>query len=212
MSADMETWNGLLILGVVHLFAAISPGPTFLLVSRTALISGRQAGVASALACGFGVLPWAIGAMLGLALLLKQAQWLYSGLKIAGGLYLIYLAVLVWRHAPDPIASGGAAPVLSSARAFSETFFAQLANPKVAVFFGAIFVSVLPPDPPLWLIGAILLIVFLNEAVWYGLVALLFSAEGPRAAYLYAKPWVDRIMAALLGALGLKLLIDARNT
>ncbi len=208
----MEIWNALLILAVVHLFAAMSPGPTFLLVSRTALISGRRSGIAAALACGFGVLPWAIGAMLGLALLLKQAQWLYSGLKIVGGLYLIYLAVMVWRHAPDPIASAGDSPSLSSGQAFREAFFAQIANPKVAVFFGAIFVSVLPPDPPLWLIGAILLIVFLNEAVWYGLVALLFSAERPRAAYLYAKPWVDRIMAALLGALGAKLLLDARNT
>jgi threonine/homoserine/homoserine lactone efflux protein len=150
--------------------------------------------------------------MLGLALLLKQAQWLYSGLKIVGGLYLIYLAVMVWRHAPDPVRPNDGGVQRTAGRVFRETFFAQLANPKVAVFFGAIFVSVLPPDPPLWLIGAILLIVFLNEAVWYGLVALLFSAERPRAAYLYAKPWVDRIMAALLGALGAKLLLDARNT
>jgi threonine/homoserine/homoserine lactone efflux protein len=207
----MDLWNSIFVLAVVHLFAAMSPGPTFLLVSRTALTSGRSAGIAGALACGFGVLPWAIGAIFGLALLLKQAQWLYSGLKIAGGLYLIYLAVLVWRHANDPVLPNANGTSTSAARAFREAFLAQIANPKVAVFFGAIFVSVLPPDPPLWLIGVILLIVFLNEALWYGLVAILFSAERPRAAYLKAKPWVDGLMAALLGALGLKLLFDARN-
>lgn len=207
----MDILNSLVLLAVVHMFAAMSPGPTFLLVSRTALVSGRAAGFAGALACGLGVLPWAIGAMLGLALLFQQAQSLYSALKIAGGLYLIYLAVMVWRHAPDPINQSGEANARPVGQVFRETLFAQLANPKVAVFFSAIFVSVLPPDPPLWLVGAILLIVFLNELIWYGLVTLLFSAHRPRAAYLSAKPWVDRIMSALLGALGVKLLVDART-
>lgn len=207
----MDVLYSLLILAIVHFFAAMSPGPTFLLVSRTALVSGRVAGFAGALACGLGVLPWAIGAMLGLAVLFQQAQWLYSALKIAGGFYLIYLAVMVWRHAPDPVDGAGDAAKLSVGHVFRETLLAQLANPKVAVFFSAIFVSVLPPDPPLWLVGAILLIVFLNELIWYGLVTLLFSADRPRAAYLGAKPWVDCAMATLLGALGVKLLLDARS-
>ena len=76
----------LLTVAAVHLLAAMSPGPGFITVSRTALVSGRQAGLASALACGFGVLPWAVGAILGVVILFRQTPWLYAALKAAGGL------------------------------------------------------------------------------------------------------------------------------
>jgi RhtB (resistance to homoserine/threonine) family protein len=199
-------------LAIVHLLAVMSPGQSFLLVSRTALSSGRPAALAATLGMGLGVLPWAIGAMLGLALLFQQAAWLYSLLKIAGGLYLIYLAAMVWRHAPDPVTvSAEGAERQALWPAFRTAFLTQIANPKVVVFFGSIFVSVLPANPPLWVLATILAIVLINEMGWYAVVALLFSAPRPRTAYMGVKPWVDRLMAAVLGALGAKLIWDARG-
>ena len=73
----------------------------------------------------------------------------------------------------------------------------------------SIFVSVLPPNPPLWMIVAILVIVFANEATWYSIVAFGLSAAQPRAIYLRLQGVLDHAMAALLGALGVKLLVDA---
>jgi threonine/homoserine/homoserine lactone efflux protein len=196
----------LLTVAVIHLLAAMSPGPSFITVSRTALASGRSAGLASALACGFGVLPWAV---LGIVIVFNQAPWLYAALKAAGGLYLLYLAVAHWRHATSPIEVADAIPRQTRSQAFARTFLTRITNPKVAVFFSAIFVSVLPPDPPLWIMVAILAIVFANEAAWYSIVALGLSAARPRALYLRLKSVLDRAMGALLGALGVKLLADA---
>mgnify|MGYP003411797181 CR=1 FL=1 len=208
----MDVLLPLATLTVVHLLAVMSPGQSFLLVSRTALSSGRPAALAATLGMGLGVLPWAIGAMLGLALLLQQAAWLYALLKIAGGLYLIYLAVMVWRHAPDPVVVTTDGATRQERWAACKTaLLAVVANPKVVVFFGAIFVSVLPADPPLWMLGAILAIVLINEMGWYTIVALLFSADRPRAAYMGVKPAVDRMMAVVLGALGARLIWDARS-
>jgi threonine/homoserine/homoserine lactone efflux protein len=209
MTTVVQVLQPLLTIAVVHLLAAMSPGPSFITVSRTALASGRSAGLASALACGFGVLPWAIGALLGVVIVFKQAPWLYAALKIAGGLYLLYLAVMVWRHTASPIevADGVAQQTLS--QAFAQTFLTQITNPKVAVFFSAILVSVLPADPPLWMMVAILAVVFANGAAWYSIVALGLSAARPRALYLRLKPALDHAMEALLGALGIKLLADA---
>jgi len=199
----------LLTVAVVHLLAVISPGPSFITVSRTALASGRPAALAAALACGFGVLPWAIGAMLGLALVFNQAPWLYATLKVAGGLYLLYLAQMVWRHGASPIELADEAPRQTIRQAFGQTFLIQISNPKVVVFFSAIFASVLPPELPLWMMVAIAACVFANEAAWYSVVALGFSAARPRALYLRLKSVFDRVMGGLLGALGVKLLADA---
>ena len=208
----METLIPLATLAIVHLLAVISPGQSFLMVSRTALASGRPAALAAAAGMTLGVVPWVIGALLGLALLFSRAAWLYNLLKVAGGLYLVYLAVQVWRHAAEPVRigeDGTAATGLGNA--FLTAALTQVANPKVVVFFGSIFVSVLPASPPAWMVLAIFAIVLFNEAIWYILVALLFSAERPRAAYMGVKPWVDRLMAVALGALGGRLILDARS-
>ena len=199
----------LLTVAVVHLLAAMSPGPSFSTVSGTALASERPAGLASALACGLGALPWAIGVILGIVIVFNQAPWLYAVLKAAGGLYLLYLALMVWRHAVSPIGVADAIQWQTLGQAYGQTLLTQITNPKVAVFFSAIFVSVLPPDPPLWMIVAILAVVFANEAAWYSIVALGLSAARPRALYLRLKSVLDHAMAALLGALGVKRLTDA---
>ena len=201
----------LMLLAVVHLFAAMSPGASFLVVSRQALASGRATAVAGALACGLGALPWAVAAIAGIALLLQQSPWLYAGMKIAGGLYLLYLALLVWRHADAPLNVAAEGGRQSPMHGFREAFITQIANPKVVGFFASIFVTVLPIDPSTGLIAVILFNVFAVEAVWYLAVAVFFSSAGPRAAYTRAKQILDRIMAALLGALGVKLLWGSQS-
>jgi threonine/homoserine/homoserine lactone efflux protein len=201
----------LLVLAVVHLLAVMSPGPSFVVVSRISLTSGRPSGLAAALACGIGEVPWAIAALAGVAFVFANAPWLYAGLKVLGGAYLIYLAIQIWRHADTPVIVMDTERAQPLGAAFRETFVTHVANPKIAVFFSSIFVSVLPAEPPLWMLAAILVIVFINALGWFALVALGFSAPRPRAIYLQSKPWLDRVMAALLGALGVKLLADARN-
>src|SRR5262245_23716220 len=126
MTSVQSLVQPLLTVAVVHLLAAMSPGPSFITVSRTALASGRSAGLASALACGLGVLPWAVGALLGVAIVFKQAPWLYAALKAAGGLYLLYLAVMLWRHAASPIALADDASRQSLSQAFGQTFLTQV--------------------------------------------------------------------------------------
>jgi len=200
-------------LAIVHLMAVMSPGPAFVMISRTALSAGRKPAYVAALAMGIGVLFWAVGAMLGLALLFERAQWLYALVKVAGGLYLVYLAVMAWRGATLPVVLD--APVAAAVRTadlwptFRDGFLTIVANPKVAVFFGSIFVAVLPPDPSPLIQLAILAIVFVNEVGWYMVVGTLFSSAGPRAAYIRLKGWIDRGMAIVLGAIGARLIWDA---
>lgn len=207
----MEHFQALAVLALVNLMGAMSPGPTFLVVVRASLLSGRMHGLMAAIGCAIGTMPWAIGAVVGLAALFKAAPWLYAGMKVGGGLYLIYLAVMIWRGATTPITEVLSGERQTRFQAFWQTMLSQLANPKVAVFFGSIFVAVIPADPPTWIIFTILGIVLFNELAWYTVVAFVFSAATPRAAYLRFKPILDRAIAGLLGALGVRLILDARS-
>ncbi|MEO8882977.1 MAG: LysE family transporter [Devosia sp.] len=200
----------LAILGAL-LVGAISPGPSFVYIVRTSVAQSRRDGLAGALGMGVGAFIFGTLALAGLRTLMTEAGWLYVALKVAGGLYLIYLAIKIFRGAKEPVAvamTGGG--VRNIARSFWLGLATQLSNPKIVAVFGAVFAALLPANPPLWLDLAVPPLIFVQETTWYAIVALAFSSSRPRALYLRAKVWIDRVAGVVIGALGVRLILDAR--
>lgn len=197
----------LAFLGValVHALAAASPGPSFVLAVRTAASEGLRAALALAAGFGLGATLWAFAAMTGLALLFEVAPVLFTATKVAGGLFLVWLAVAMWRGAPAPLPEPGTAAPRSAASAFRLGLATFLVNPKPAVFFGAVFVGLVPGDAATWAKAVVLLNVFAVETLWYAGVARAFSLPRVRVAYGRVKTHADRTLGALLGALGVRL-------
>jgi len=196
-------------LALVHLLAVASPGPSTVLVIQTSAVSGRRAGLLAAFAMMLGALVWAAAALYGLQILFARFEWLYVAFRIAGAIYLIYLGVMLLRHAGAPLPEADPAAAQAGVwQGFVKALLLQLSNPKVMVFMGSIFISLLPAQPPAWMDATVLAIVAINEFTWFALLALLFSGNTARAFYRRTKVWLDRIMGGALGALGLKLALD----
>jgi RhtB (resistance to homoserine/threonine) family protein len=197
-------------LAFVHVLAVASPGPSTVLVIQTAASSGRRAGLLVALAMTVGAVAWAAAALYGLQALFARFEWLYIAMRIAGGAYLIWLAVMLWLHAGAPMPEITADKRRSGWEAFAKALMLQLSNPKVIVFFGSIFISLLPAQTPAWMDATVLTIVAVNEFTWFALLTLLFSGDTVRAFYRRAKLWTDRLMGSVLGLLGLRLALGDR--
>ncbi|WP_160010840.1 LysE family translocator [Rhizobium sp. 18055] len=185
---------------------AMSPGPSFVLVSRIAVSRSRIDGLAAAVGMGLGGVLFSMLALAGLTALLSQFGWLYLALKVAGGLYLAYIAYRIWRGASEPLEiSDVRAGHRAVGRSFMTAFLTQISNPKTIVVYASIFAALLPKTIPLELFVAIPIGVFAVEAGWYTIVALAFSARHPRRIYLAAKKWIDRAAATVMAGLGLEL-------
>lgn len=199
------------ILGAL-LVGAISPGPSFVFVVRTSVARSRIDGLAAAVGMGVGAMTFGALALLGLRALMTEAAGLYWALKIAGGLYLIYLGVRIWLGATQPMQAvpGDAGSLSAPLRSFSLGLLTQFSNPKIVAVFGAVFAALLPADYPRWLAFVLPLLIFVQETAWYAIVAFAFSSSRPRALYLRARTWIDRAAGAVIGLLGLRLLIDSR--
>jgi threonine/homoserine/homoserine lactone efflux protein len=200
----------LVSIGLIQLLAVISPGPSFLITARTAVAQSRADGVKVALGLGAGTVIWSSAALLGLNAVFHAVPVLFMAMKIAGALFLLYIAYMIFRHAAEPLKIEGEGERL--ANPFLKGFLTQISNPKVAVFFGSIFIAMLPAQVPLWMTLALIAIVSLNEVWWYSVVALFFGSGPIRRFYLKAKAWIDRVTGLFLGALGLRLLWSARDT
>ena len=191
---------------LLHLMAAISPGPAVLMSARTGVTEGMRTGAFLAMGIGVGGVIWASAALFGLAIVFQAAPALLWALKIAGGLYLIHMAWGMWRDADQPLDMADTGrPPRSAASAFRLGLYTQLANPKPAVLFSAIFVGTVPQGTPAWVIASLLTVVFLNETIWNTIVARIFSFDRSKAAYISLKSIIDRSFGGLLALLGLKI-------
>ncbi|SAK87631.1 LysE family translocator [Caballeronia ptereochthonis] len=195
------------------LLGAMIPGPSFVIVARNAIGVSRTDGLATALGMGVGGIFFGGIALAGLYTLLVAVEWLYIALKVAGGLYLIHIALKIWRGAAQPMQmstrSEAAAPAKSARKSFWLGLTTQLSNPKTAIWYGSIFAALLPQHPPLWCYFVLPPMVFAIETGWYTIVALGFSSQRPREMYLRAKKWIDRVAAGVIAALGLRLVLTA---
>jgi RhtB (resistance to homoserine/threonine) family protein len=195
---------------VTLILVAASPGPAFVMVSQQALSHSRKAGLFAAAGLTVGSLVWVAMVLFGIAVIMREAAWLYTGLRIAGGLYLIYLGVRMWRGAGAPVADEASKQVRPAKHAFRAALMVQLLNPKAAIFFGSIFLTMLPADGPAWIMPAVLAMVTLTEFGWFASVAVVLSSTPAQRAYKHVKAWIERTAGAALALFGLKLAATAR--
>ncbi len=200
------------ILGAL-LIGAISPGPSFVLVARTSIAVSRADGLYMAIGMGIGGVIFAVLVLAGLHAVLASVPWLYMTLKLFGGLYLMYLAIQIWRGAKESVVISSVEEDLpkTAMKSFLLALFTQISNPKAVVIYGSIFAALLPRDMPLFAVLALPFLVFLVEAGWYTIVAITLSSKSSTTLYLSLKSTIDRAASMVMGALGLKLLSEARR-
>jgi len=208
--------NTLSLLGIAGAMAvgAMSPGPSFVMVARTAVAS-RGDGLAAALGMGAGGLVFAIAALAGLQAAFLAVPGLYLAIKGFGGAYLVYLGFRIWRGARQPLAvtpDVGNSPVRQGrgGRTFLLGLATQVSNPKTAVVYASVFAAFLPATSTVAFNLCVVGLVFLIEAGWYAFVAVALSSERPRYIYLRYKTSIDRTAGAVMIALGLKLATSSR--
>lgn len=150
-------------------------------------------------------LAWASLAVLGIGVVFSTLPMLRQGAQIAGGLYLLYLAFNLWRSG----ASVASVPqgTLSNSAAFRVGFMTSALNPKIALFYGSVFATALPPSPSWVYVASAVALVYLNSVVWHSSLAVAFSQKAVQRAYLRNFVRLTKVSGAVVGAFGLRLIV-----
>ncbi|MGL4506783.1 MAG: LysE family translocator [Aeromonas sobria] len=198
---------------VSGLLLNIMPGPDSLLIMLRSGSQGWRAGSAAALGIGTGTMIHVLAAALGLSALLSASAELFTVIKLAGALYLVYLGISLFRQPAANSAAGAAVtlPALSYSRIYRQGVLTNVLNPKVALFFLAFVPQFIAPDAPDKAFAFILLgcIFNLNGMIWCHL--LVFSTAYARNKIkLPARigRWLNRGIGTLFVGLGIKLASD----
>jgi threonine/homoserine/homoserine lactone efflux protein len=204
-SDDAVTWTVVVAFAGLCLLLAVTPGPDTFLVLRFGITSVRS-GAAAAVGCGLGSLCWAAAVALGLAAVLASSAWAFTAVKIAGGLYLLYLGVSGFVHRGAAARSAG--PPVRTGAALRSGLFSCLLNPKVGLFFLAVAPQFLPAGNVH--VGTVMVLGLIDGVIavaW--LVAMAFAAA--RVVSWLRRPAVTRtldgVSSAVLALLGIGTLV-----
>lgn len=201
-------WPEFFAVALIHLLAVASPGPDFAIVVRESVAHGRRAGVFSALGVGCGIFIHVAYSLLGIGLIVSQSIVLFNALKWLAAAYLFYIGIKALRAKPVCAADaelnrfeGGR----SARSAFAAGFVTNGLNPKATLFFLSLFTVVINPHTPLAVQAGYGVYLALTTALWFCLVAQLFSHQRVRAGFAKLGHWFDRLMGTVLIGLGVKL-------
>src|ERR1700712_2205724 len=142
------------------LIIAVVPGPGIFYVAARTLSGGRKTGIASTLGTALGGLVHVTAGALGVSAIILASAELFTALKLAGALYLIWLGVRTFREGrqamPEAISPAGAQ------QAFREGVLVEALNPKTAAFFLAFIPQFIDPTA--------------NAALQFGVLGLISVA------------------------------------
>tara|TARA_X000000950_G_scaffold178819_1_gene217005 strand:- start:155 stop:778 length:624 start_codon:yes stop_codon:yes gene_type:complete len=193
-------------LALVCLLGAMSPGPSLALVVRHAATKGAASGVFCAVTHGAGIFLWASVTATGLgAVIVSQPTW-FEAIRAVGALFLLYLGLsaLLSRQNEAGAAENPAQP--EYARVGWEGFLIALSNPKIAVFFVALFSQFVEPEASIleqFLIAATAAVI---DAAWYALVAISISSASLMGQIKSRATLLNRCFGAILIGLSLTML------
>lgn len=182
------------------------------LVSRS-VTQGRRAGVISLIGVAVGFLVYLTATNLGLSALFVSVPELYTVVKIAGAMYLGWLAFKTLRPGGTSVFSPAALAPDSARRLFTMGLVTNLLNPKIAVMYLSLIPQFVRPDDGYILLqGFVLGTVQIVTALAVNFLIVL--AAGAISVFLSDRPtWlrVQRyLMGSVLGLLAVKLATDAR--
>jgi len=197
---------------IASVLLALAPGPDNLFVLAQSALYGRFAGICITAGLCTGLLVHTAAVALGIAALVQASATAFTVLKLAGALYLLYLAWQAFRAGPR---GTGACPAagLTAGQYYRRGIIMNVTNPKVAMFFLAFLPQFATPAQgpvagQIALLGALFMLATL---LVFGAIALLAGRLG---AWLGRTPAARDVMryaaAVVLAGLAVKLLLAAR--
>ena len=200
--------NSILILALVCASGAISPGPSLAVVIRNTITGGRVQGIMTGLGHGIGLTIYAFIAVMGLSSMLIGNQTLFLSVQMAGSFWLTWIGCNMILSSPEESSKKN---VDSRTRGFVEGFLISFLNPKILVFFVAVFSQFIHKELTNIDKTIIVMVAGVIDTFWYVFVAILLAGSRFIDKIKKYSVWIDRFTGVLLIGLSFAIIIKMFN-
>ncbi len=189
--------------------AVISPGPDFVIITKNTLSHSRKTGIYSAIGVALGILVHVAYSLIGIGLIISQSILLFSTIKLLGAAYLLYIGFkALTSKSNTSIKKIKLVKQIGAFEAVKIGFFTNVLNPKATIFFFSLFTQFINPTTPLIIKAIYGAEMTVATFLWFALVAVVLSHKHIKGYFSRFQHYVERVMGAILIALGIKILSE----
>jgi threonine/homoserine/homoserine lactone efflux protein len=194
---------------VICIMGALSPGPSLALVIKNTLAGGTPQGYATAISHGLGVALYAAITATGIAVIIVQSPLIFSIIQYAGAAFLLYLGVksLLSKKANEVFSEDDTA-TKSQVNGWIDGFLIAFLNPKLAIFFLALFSQFLGEEASSEQKMIMTVTVGSIDALWYCLVTFTLSRGNIISKLRENSHIVDKVTGSFLILLAARIVIS----
>ena len=180
---------------IVCLLGAMSPGPSLALIIRNSINFNRTSGIVASIAHGLGICLYATVTVIVLEFILRNSETIFFIIQICGSLFLIILG-LTFVFKKNNENQNDTYQIHSNS--FAQGFFIAIVNPKILIWFTAIFSQFIDINATFLNKAILILTPSVIDAIWYSLVAILVTGYGLKEILNKNKFVIQKIIGILL--------------
>ncbi|MGQ7804133.1 homoserine/threonine efflux transporter [Hafnia alvei] len=205
----MEPLHAVWVTVGLFVLTFFNPGANLFVVVQTSLSSGRRAGVHTGLGVALGDAIYSGLGLFGMVALMTQFESLFSIIKIAGGVYLLWYAYGVVKNQND-IQIGTLHTLVPGEGAvfFRRGLITDLSNPQTVLFFISIFSVTLSAETPTWAKLLTWFGIVMSSVIWRTFLSQAFSLSVVRRGYSRIQRVISKVIGAVVGAFALRLIYE----
>jgi len=191
---------------IICLVGAMSPGPSLAIVAKHSLSGGRLYGIVSAWSHSLGIFVYALLTISGLSMILKHSPLMFKTITFMGAAYLAYMGIC------SVLSKGGIADKLKSGEqesfkeAMRDGFAISILNPKITLFFIALFSQFIGVSQTTFDKAVISVLPALLDGLWYSVIAIILSSSTVVKKLRANASLIDKISGTVLLFLAIKIL------
>lgn len=210
MSTILHYWPEFLTVATIHMLAVMSPGPDFALVLKNSLTDSRKKGIYTAFGLAAGILVHVTYSLIGIGLIIAKSIVVFSIIKFIGAGYLIWIGYKSLKAKPVEAKETvvDQKSNLSPIQAVRMGFLTNVLNPKVTLFFLALFTQVVHQNTPIIVKLSYGIEMCLATFLWFSALAMIISHKKVKSKFTKIQHHVEHFFGAVLIALGIKVALS----
>ena len=194
---------------LVALVVTFTPGPATALIIRNALRGGTRAAWATTAGNSTGIFVWAAASVLGISALVAASEAAFATLKIVGAVVLVIIGVQSIYHARYGLPFEVTPP--RARNHYREGLLTSFANPKLAVFFLALFPQFIPQGTPVLPATVMMAVtIMVMDLIWFTVLAIIVSRAKRLLTDSRWRRRMEAVSGSVLVALGIRLALISR--
>tara|TARA_B100001248_G_C27364532_1_gene448240 strand:+ start:129 stop:734 length:606 start_codon:yes stop_codon:yes gene_type:complete len=196
--------QSIVILAFACVSGAISPGPSLALVIKNTIDGGRTQGILTGIGHGLGLTIYAFGAVMGLSSIFVGNQRIYAFIQILGSLWLAYIGFMMIKSSSSTFQSRH---IRSKSSGFLDGFMISFLNPKILIFFVAVFSQFIHEEITNYDKAVFVAIAGMIDTMWYVLVAATLAKSKLLVKLKANTFFIDKIIGSILICISISILL-----